>query len=85
MYGWPGWAASSWRTCRDVRRSGPPGWRSSFCAFGLGVFATAGALATMYLLRRCMIAHLGGCTGDTLGATVEVVEAVILVTATSGL
>jgi hypothetical protein len=30
MCGWPGSAASSWRTCRDVRRSGPPGWRSSF-------------------------------------------------------
>jgi adenosylcobinamide-GDP ribazoletransferase len=55
------------------------------CAFGLGVFATAGALATVYLLRRFMIAHLGGCTGDTLGATVEVVEAAILVTAASGL
>lgn len=55
------------------------------CAFGLGVFTTAGALATVYLLRRFMMAHLGGCTGDTLGATVEVVEAVVLVTATSGL
>ncbi|MGH8577711.1 MAG: adenosylcobinamide-GDP ribazoletransferase [Gammaproteobacteria bacterium] len=51
------------------------------CAFGLGVAAAAGALATVYLLRRFMIAHLGGCTGDRLGATVEVVEAVILVTA----
>lgn len=55
------------------------------CAFGLGVFATAGALATVYLLRRFMITHLGGCTGDTLGAAVEVVEAVTLVTAASGL
>ena len=55
------------------------------CAFGLGVFATAGALATVYLLRRFMIAHLGGCTGDTLGATVEVVEGMTLVTAASGL
>ncbi|MGH8480208.1 MAG: adenosylcobinamide-GDP ribazoletransferase [Gammaproteobacteria bacterium] len=32
-----------------------------------------------------MTAHLGGCTGDTLGATVEVVEAVTLVAAASGL
>lgn len=55
------------------------------CAFGLGVVAAAGALATVYLLRRFMIAHLGGCTGDTLGATVEVVEAVTLVAAASRL
>jgi adenosylcobinamide-GDP ribazoletransferase len=55
------------------------------CAFGLGVFATAGALATVYLLRRFMIARLGGCTGDALGATVEVVEGMTLVTAASGL
>ena len=64
---------------------GSVGVAFAVCAFGLGVFATAGALATVYLLRRFMIAHLGGCTGDTLGATVEVVEAVILVTATSSL
>ncbi len=55
------------------------------CAFGLGVVAAAGALATVYMLRAIMIAHLGGCTGDTLGATVEVVEAVILVTVASRL
>ena len=38
-----------------------------------------GVAVTLLLLRRMMMARLGGCTGDTLGATVEIVETVCLV------
>lgn len=34
---------------------------------------------TLLLLRRIMMSRLGGCTGDTLGAAVELVEVVCLV------
>ena len=37
-------------------------------------------VAGVYLLRRLMIKRIGGTTGDTLGATCEIIEALILVT-----
>jgi len=53
---------------------------------GLLVLAFSKALAlllcvgvTLLLLRRMMMSRLGGCTGDTLGAAVEIVEVVCLV------
>ncbi len=36
------------------------------------------ALVGFWLLRRLMIKHLGGCTGDTIGATVEITEVLFL-------
>lgn len=44
-----------------------------------GWIALATALAVWPLLRRMMMRRLGGMTGDTLGATVELSEAAILV------
>lgn len=46
------------------------GWASSI--------ALAGVLIGFYLLRRMMIKYLKGCTGDTVGATVEVSEMLYL-------
>ncbi len=37
------------------------------------------ALAGFWLLRRLMLKRLGGCTGDTVGATVEITEMFFLV------
>lgn len=45
----------------------------------LGLVATAGIL--FLLLRRSMLARLGGFSGDTAGALVELSEALMLVTA----
>jgi adenosylcobinamide-GDP ribazoletransferase len=36
------------------------------------------ALAGFWLLRRLMLKRLGGCTGDTVGATVEITEMLFL-------
>ncbi|MNZ54912.1 Cobalamin synthase [compost metagenome] len=44
-----------------------------------GLLAIAGALLTFYLLRRAFVARLGGTTGDTAGALLEVGECVVLV------
>lgn len=47
-------------------------------------FSFAGIIAVLLvflLLRRMMIKRLGGCTGDTAGATVEITETVWLCTA----
>lgn len=47
---------------------------------GLGLLLLGVTAAGVYLLRRLMIKRIGGTTGDTLGATCEIVEALILVT-----
>lgn len=45
-------------------------------AVGLAVMLVAASL--LWFLRRQMLQRLGGCTGDTLGATTELVEAGVL-------
>ncbi len=47
---------------------------------GLGLLLLGMTVAGVYLLRRLMIKRIGGITGDTLGATCEIIEALILVT-----
>ncbi len=49
-------------------------------ASGLGLLLLGVTVAGVYLLRRLMIKRIGGTTGDTLGATCEIIEALILVT-----
>ena len=49
-------------------------------ALGLGLLLLGVTVAGVYLLRRLMIKRIGGITGDTLGATCEIIEALILVT-----
>ncbi|BAU47721.1 cobalamin synthase [Sulfurifustis variabilis] len=44
-----------------------------------GAAALAAAVVVVYLLRRMMLARLGGTTGDTLGASCELVETAVLV------
>lgn len=44
----------------------------------LGPWAPLSALLLTVLLRHAMLQWLGGCTGDTLGASVELLEAAIL-------
>lgn len=44
-----------------------------------GLWLLATALVTVLLLRRLMLQRLGGATGDTFGATCEIVEAAVLV------
>lgn len=44
-----------------------------------GAAVLAAAVALVYLLRRMMLERLGGTTGDTLGASCELVEAAVLV------
>lgn len=46
-----------------------------------GLWPLLAALAAFALLRALMLRRLGGATGDTAGATVEIVEAVALVAA----
>lgn len=50
-------------------------WRTT------GLWLLAVTLGSFLLLRGAMVARLGGTTGDTAGATVETVEAAVLVTA----
>ena len=56
---------------------------------GTAVLAVAGwnglllllvTIAGIYLLRRMMIARIGGMTGDTLGASCELTETLVLIT-----
>ena len=42
------------------------------------------ALFTLWILRKLMLDRLGGCTGDTLGASVEITEAAVLTAAALG-
>ena len=44
-----------------------------------GLWPLTTALVTVLLLRRLMLQRLGGATGDTFGATCEIVEAAVLV------
>lgn len=48
---------------------------------GGGIVLLAAAAGGMALLRRMMRRRLGGATGDTLGATCEITETLVLVTA----
>lgn len=49
-------------------------------AYGFAfAFVLLGASAVMWLCRRLMIKRIGGATGDTIGATLEIVEAFSLV------
>ena len=43
-----------------------------------GLLALAAALASFWVLRRAFVARLGGVTGDTAGALVEVAECAVL-------
>ena len=43
-----------------------------------GLWPVVAALAMVWLLRRLMLQRLGGATGDTLGASCEIVEAAVL-------
>lgn len=53
---------------------------STSLVFGTaGVFALAAAVATGWLWRRAVVRRLGGFTGDTAGALVELVEAATLI------
>lgn len=45
-----------------------------------GIGAVAAAAGLLLVLRTMMVRRLGGATGDTLGATCELVEAVVVVT-----
>lgn len=61
-----------------------PAWLSAFLALlcaglALGLWPLLAAGFTVWRLRAAMLERLGGCTGDTLGAGVEIVEAVALV------
>lgn len=47
---------------------------SSVIALGLSWQGLAGSLLIFWLLRRLMLQRLGGCTGDTAGASVEIGE-----------
>ena len=69
----------------------PSAWLACFLALSCSAFLPwplalgpwpllAGAV-TGFGLRRLMLRRLGGCTGDTLGAGIEIVEAVVLVAA----
>ena len=60
----------------------PIAWLIGICFLIAAFFSLAGvifALITFWLLRRLMHKRLGGYTGDTLGATVEVSEVMYLV------
>ncbi len=46
-----------------------------------GALLLAAAITGVFLLRRMMLRRLGGTTGDTLGATCEITEALVLVVA----
>ncbi len=46
--------------------------------FHPGLIVIGSVALTIAFLRRLMLSRLGGCTGDTLGATVEMVEVVVL-------
>ena len=45
----------------------------------VGLWPLVVALVTVLLLRRLMLQRLGGATGDTFGASCEIVEAAVLV------
>ena len=55
-----------------------------FCAFSLGSIFSAvviifTSVLTLWLLRRMMLQRLGGATGDTAGASTEIIETVVLI------
>jgi adenosylcobinamide-GDP ribazoletransferase len=49
-----------------------------------GVCALAVAFAVFVGLRRMMLRRLGGCTGDTAGALLELLEVAVLVAVVLG-
>jgi len=44
-----------------------------------GIWLVLGCLAVFWLLRRMMMARLGGTTGDTAGALIELLETAVLI------
>ncbi|MDH4235087.1 MAG: adenosylcobinamide-GDP ribazoletransferase [Gallionella sp.] len=44
-----------------------------------GIWLVLGCLAAFWLLRRMMMARIGGTTGDTAGALIELLETAVLV------
>jgi adenosylcobinamide-GDP ribazoletransferase len=44
-----------------------------------GLFAMAGAALVFWRLRAMMLKHVGGATGDTVGAVIELTETVVLI------
>jgi cobalamin 5''-phosphate synthase/cobalamin synthase len=51
---------------------------------GLDLWVVSAVAGSTWVLRRFMLQRLGGCTGDTLGASVEITEAVVLTAAVLG-
>ena len=61
-----------------------PGWLAAlfslaFALLMLGPWPLLAMALTIGWLRVLMLRRLGGCTGDTLGASIEITEAVVLV------
>lgn len=50
----------------------------------LGPWPLLVAAAVAWILRAMMLRRLGGCTGDTLGASIEIAEAAVMVAAALG-
>lgn len=50
----------------------------------LGPWPLLAAAAAAWILRAMMLRRLGGCTGDTLGASIEIAEAAVMVAAALG-
>ncbi|HIP94757.1 MAG TPA: adenosylcobinamide-GDP ribazoletransferase [Leucothrix sp.] len=58
------------------------GWLIGACVLIAAFFSLSGllfALVSFWLIRKLMYKHLGGYTGDTLGATVEITEVMYLI------
>jgi adenosylcobinamide-GDP ribazoletransferase len=47
----------------------------------MGIYLVAVSAVSFLFLRRLMLRRIGGTTGDTAGALVEITEAVLLLTA----
>jgi adenosylcobinamide-GDP ribazoletransferase len=47
---------------------------------GLGLVLLLATVITLYLLKSIQVARIEGMTGDTLGAQVEIIEVIILIT-----
>ncbi len=57
-------------------------WGIGVCVLAGVIFSFWGMLCVLggfWLLRRLMLKRLGGCTGDTVGATVEISEMLFLI------
>lgn len=56
------------------------GLTAAVAVLGLGLGTLVATAVATWWLRALMQRRLGGCTGDTLGATIEIVEAAVLLT-----